>query len=377
MHVETELASGLTLHGYIDRVDVAARGRSGSSTTSPAVAGRGVRGQGAVPDAVLRAGGLAYPRRDPGAAPADLPRQRRGSALRARRAALLATERKVAALWTAIERARPGTGCRASRHCAAGATIRRSARSGAARRPRFRSAGSLSAPLRAAATDPSDTVAGRPKPPPAVCRVGGEPRRGQYRWQATSTSPLRRSAGSSASWNTTRRTLERLDRVEALPGGFVRGLRAHSSSSVIMSAVCAVAGGRSVAGLDPLIQHVEVTEQLRSRSYFAGGSPASAPPAAPAGRETPSRSWRTPPGSAGGTSTRAAARPRPVSRRAAGRAARPARVGLRDRLQQRLRVRVLRVGEDLLGVPISTIRPRYMMAIRSQKNFALARSCVM
>ena len=27
--------------------------------------------------------------------------------------------------------------------------------------------------------------------------------------------------------------------------------------------------------------------------------------------------------------------------------------------------------------PISTIRPRYMMAIRSQKNFALARSWVM
>ena len=46
---------------------------------------RAVRGQGAVPDEVLRPGALAHPRRDPAPAPAGLPRQRRGRALRARR----------------------------------------------------------------------------------------------------------------------------------------------------------------------------------------------------------------------------------------------------------------------------------------------------
>ena len=50
------------------------------------VAERVLRGQGAVPDEVLRPGRLAHPRRDPADAPAGLPRQRRDAALRARRA---------------------------------------------------------------------------------------------------------------------------------------------------------------------------------------------------------------------------------------------------------------------------------------------------
>ena len=47
---------------------------------------RAVRGQGAVPDEVLRAGAVAAARRDPAAAPAGLPRQRRGGPLLPRRA---------------------------------------------------------------------------------------------------------------------------------------------------------------------------------------------------------------------------------------------------------------------------------------------------
>ena len=55
-----------------------------------------------------------------------------------------------------------------------------------------------------------------------------------------------------------------------------------------------------------------------------------------------------------------------------------ARVGLGDRAQQRLRVGVLGVARrSRRPGPISTIRPRYMIAIRSQKNFAVARSWVM
>ena len=50
------------------------------------LAERAVRGQGAVPDEVLRAGALAHARRDPAPAPAGLPRQRRGGALLPRRA---------------------------------------------------------------------------------------------------------------------------------------------------------------------------------------------------------------------------------------------------------------------------------------------------
>ena len=46
---------------------------------------RGLGGQGAVPDEVLRAGPLANPRRGAGDAPAGLPRQRRAAPLRPRR----------------------------------------------------------------------------------------------------------------------------------------------------------------------------------------------------------------------------------------------------------------------------------------------------
>ena len=106
VHVATQLESGLTIHGYIDRVDVAPPARCASSTTRPAGPRRVLRGQGAVPDEVLRAGASGAPAASiPRDAPARLPRQRRDAALRARRADLLATERKVLALWEAIQRA--------------------------------------------------------------------------------------------------------------------------------------------------------------------------------------------------------------------------------------------------------------------------------
>ena len=68
--------------------------------------GRDVRGQGAVPDEVLRAGHLAHPRRRPGDAAAGLPRQRRDRcATSPTRPTCCATERKVEAIWRAIRRA--------------------------------------------------------------------------------------------------------------------------------------------------------------------------------------------------------------------------------------------------------------------------------
>ena len=86
LYVETLLDSRLLLRGFVDRIDVAPDGAirvvDYKTGRSP---GRGLRGQGAVPDEVLRARPLAHPRRRPGGAPAGLPRQRRDPPLRARR----------------------------------------------------------------------------------------------------------------------------------------------------------------------------------------------------------------------------------------------------------------------------------------------------
>ena len=86
LYVEALLDSKLLLRGFVDRLDVAP---DGAIRVVDYKTGRGarrdVRGQGAVPDEVLRAGHLAHPRRGPGDAPAGLPRQRRDAALRARR----------------------------------------------------------------------------------------------------------------------------------------------------------------------------------------------------------------------------------------------------------------------------------------------------
>ena len=79
--------------------------RSGSSTTRPGAPRRALRGQGAVPDEVLRAGHLAHPRRAPerccswstSATP-------RCCATTPTSSDLLATERKVEAVWQAIQR---------------------------------------------------------------------------------------------------------------------------------------------------------------------------------------------------------------------------------------------------------------------------------
>ena len=81
---------------------------------------------------------------------------------------------------------------------------------------------------------------------------------------------------------------------------------------------------------------------------------------------------RRPRGSAGGTSSPAGGSAASgISPRGRSRGHHPVRVGLGDRREQRLGVRVPGVGEDLRrSAPISTTRPRYMIAIRSQKYFA-------
>ena len=63
--VEAVLPSGLRLRGYIDRLDVAPAGemRIVDYKTGSAPASR-VRGPGAVPDEVLRAGAVAQPGHD-------------------------------------------------------------------------------------------------------------------------------------------------------------------------------------------------------------------------------------------------------------------------------------------------------------------------
>jgi putative RecB family exonuclease len=72
--VEVTLPDGLLLRGFVDRLDVARNGA------------RGVRGQGPVPDEVLRAGAVAHPGRGGQPAEAALPRRRRRPDLRPRRA---------------------------------------------------------------------------------------------------------------------------------------------------------------------------------------------------------------------------------------------------------------------------------------------------
>ena len=87
LYVETLTDTKLLLRGVIDRVDVAPDGAirlvDYKSGRSPSVE---FERQGAVPAQVLRAGHLADAGRDPEAAPADLPRQRRDAELRPRRA---------------------------------------------------------------------------------------------------------------------------------------------------------------------------------------------------------------------------------------------------------------------------------------------------
>ena len=85
MYVETLLDSKLLLRGFVDRLDVSPDRRDpGGRLQDRQGAARGLRSQGPVPDEVLRARDLADPRRRPPHAAADLPRERRGPALRAR-----------------------------------------------------------------------------------------------------------------------------------------------------------------------------------------------------------------------------------------------------------------------------------------------------
>ena len=106
LYVEADF-DGLVLRGYVDRLDVAPGGamrvvdyKTGRSPS------RAVRGQGAVPDEVLRPGALAAAGRGSADAAAGLPRQRRDRPLQPGRGRpARATERKLKALWVAIERA--------------------------------------------------------------------------------------------------------------------------------------------------------------------------------------------------------------------------------------------------------------------------------
>ena len=71
------LDSGLLLRGFIDRVDIAPTGAIRVVDYKTGRSPGEIRGQGAVPDEVLRAGHLAHPRRRSRDAAAGLPRQRR------------------------------------------------------------------------------------------------------------------------------------------------------------------------------------------------------------------------------------------------------------------------------------------------------------
>ena len=85
LYVEADVG-GLTLRGYVDRLDVAPNGAMRVVDYKTGRVAVGVlRGQGAVPDAVLRAGAVADARRRADDAPAGLPRQPRAAALLPRR----------------------------------------------------------------------------------------------------------------------------------------------------------------------------------------------------------------------------------------------------------------------------------------------------
>ena len=105
--VEVTLPDGLLLRGFVDRLDVAPeRGAAGRRLQDRGGAARGVRGQGAVPDEVLRAGALAHPRRGRRPAEAALPQGRRRADLRpGRGGAASASSAPCTAIWAAIERA--------------------------------------------------------------------------------------------------------------------------------------------------------------------------------------------------------------------------------------------------------------------------------
>ena len=139
LYVECELESGLRLRGYVDRLDVAPGGelRVVDYKTGRR-ARRGLRGQGDVPDAVLRAGAVAAARRDPrllqllylgsGEVLRYDPGRGRPARHRAQGRGALGGDRR------ATERTATGGPARAG--SATGATTRRCARPSAARRRR-------------------------------------------------------------------------------------------------------------------------------------------------------------------------------------------------------------------------------------------------
>ena len=80
------VVDGVRLRGFVDRLDVSPGGRrSRRRLQDGRLAPRGVRGQGAVPDEVLRTRALAHPRRRAAPAAADVPRRHRHAQLLARR----------------------------------------------------------------------------------------------------------------------------------------------------------------------------------------------------------------------------------------------------------------------------------------------------
>ena len=128
--VEVTLPDGLLLRGFVDRLDVAPNGalRVVDYKTG-ARAARGVRGQGAVPDEVLRTRPLAHPRRGRRAAQAALPQGRRRAHLRPRRGRadpVRAHPRRDLG-GDRARRGRPATSARTRRGSATGATTRPSA----------------------------------------------------------------------------------------------------------------------------------------------------------------------------------------------------------------------------------------------------------
>ena len=142
VHVVTTLDSGLTIHGYIDRLDLAPSGELRIVDYKT----------GASPGEWFEAKALFQMKfyalvvwrtrgRHPGTAAADLPRQRGDAALPARRGGPAGDRAQGARPCgrRSSGRPRPASGDRTSRGCATGATTRRSARPGAAHLPHCRS----------------------------------------------------------------------------------------------------------------------------------------------------------------------------------------------------------------------------------------------
>ena len=282
---------------------------------------------------------------------------------------LLATERKVEAIWQAIQRADETGDWRPNQSALCDWCAHQAHLPGLRRHPP-----PLPEPRRAAPTDDRLQRSGRASSSARSSASGRDGRRPRRRRRGAAPGPRRRGSRP--------RRRRRRRRSSSTP---VQNGSSGSSARILVEQARQVAVRPPLptagAACRRLVELVEVADHGRARRRRS--SPRSREPVLldqrRAGRATPSRTCRTASGQRGWNEQPSGGLAASgISPRGRSRGTHPLRVRVGDRRQQRLRVRVLAGWRrSPRSAPISTIRPRYMIAIRSQKNFALARSWVM